>query len=69
MINKPYLIVARGTAKSMYGSYILNPTIAFNAVNNVKSNSLRALTVHEIRDNYNKYAIVNTAKQVAKAAD
>lgn len=53
----------------MYGSYILNPTIAFNAVNNVKSNSLRALTVHEIRDNYNKYAIDNTAKQVAKAVD
>lgn len=43
--------------------------IVFNAVNNVKANSLRALTVDEIRDSYNKYAIVNTAKQVAKAAD
>lgn len=46
----------------MYGSYILNPMIAFNAVNNVKANSLRALTIDEIRDNYNKYAIANTAK-------
>lgn len=43
--------------------------IAFNAVNNVKANSLHALTIDEIRDNYNKYAIVNTAKQVAKATD
>ena len=65
--SKGYNAIVDINDKYLSGYGARNPMIAFNAVNNVKANSLRALSVSEIRDNYKKFAIKNTIKQVTKA--
>lgn len=65
--SKGYNAIVDINDKYLSGYNTRNPMIAFNAASNVKANSLRALTVDEIRDSYNKYALANTVKQVAKA--
>lgn len=65
--SKGYNAIVDINDKYLSGYNTRNPMIAFNAASNVKANSLRALTVDEIRDSYNKYALTNKVKQVAKA--
>lgn len=67
LTSKGYNAIVDINDKYLSGYNAKNPMIAFNAASNVKANSLRALTVDEIRDSYNKYALANTVKQVAKA--
>jgi gp020 len=65
--SKGYNAIVDINDKYLSGYGARNPMIAFNAVNNVKANSLRALSVSEIRDNYKKFTIKNTIRQVTKA--
>ena len=66
--SKGYNAIVDINDKYLSGYGTKNPMIAFNAVNNIKANGLRALTVDEIRDSYNKYRLTNTAKETATTA-
>lgn len=65
--SKGYNAIVDINDKYLSGYGAKNPMIAFNAVNNVKANSLKALTVEEIKDNYHKFAAKNYVKDLAKS--
>ena len=65
--SKGYNAIVDINDKYLSGYGAKNPMIAFNAVNNVKANSLKALSVEEIKNDYHKFAAKNYVKDIAKS--
>ena len=68
LTSKGYNAIVDINDKYLSGYRTKNPMIAFNAANNMKVNSLKALPLNEIRDEYYKFESNNAAKDMLKSA-